>query len=322
MRQVVKLLAILFSLLIVNSCSTTGQFREIRAKAIEGDPVYQYNLGVLYDTGDGVSQDYGEAVKWYRKAIEQGYSNAQNNLGVLYENGQGVPQDYVQAVELYRKAAENDNATAQNNLGLMYRHGKGVTQDYGEAARWFKKAAEQGHTKAQDNLIVIRKIEVYRTAVSKRDDQIKKIERYEIGKTTLSQFIDDGWNSSDPYNGRWGIVGYSIKRNENYKPKTSIELPKFDEAKIILSYSPYIVYEGQILGIYQRNINTFVSAIKGQNTVVYDRVDPPQISPIPITREELNRMGGIPKGESGFSEYFVFIFRNDILYRRIIEKAK
>ena len=45
----------------------------------------QYNLGVMYDNGEGVPQDYKEAVKWYRLAAEQGNANAQTNLGNMYE---------------------------------------------------------------------------------------------------------------------------------------------------------------------------------------------------------------------------------------------
>ena len=45
----------------------------------------QYNLGVMYDNGDGVPQDYKEAVKWYRLAAEQGDASAQYNLGLMYE---------------------------------------------------------------------------------------------------------------------------------------------------------------------------------------------------------------------------------------------
>ena len=55
------------------------------------------NLGVMYDNGKGVPQDYQEAVRWYRLAAEQGDDYAQSNLGVMYATGKGVPQDYVQA---------------------------------------------------------------------------------------------------------------------------------------------------------------------------------------------------------------------------------
>jgi TPR repeat protein len=55
-------------------------------------------------------------------------------------------------VRWFRKAAEQGHTDAQNNLGGMYAEGRGVPQDDAEAVRWFRKAAEQGHTDAQKNL--------------------------------------------------------------------------------------------------------------------------------------------------------------------------
>ena len=106
----------------------------------------------MYYHGAGVPQDYAEAVKWYRKAGEQGYAGAQYNLGFMYAKGKGVPQDYAEAGKWYRKAAAQGLAEAQNNLGIMYAKGKGVPQDYHEAAKWYRKAAEQGLAEAQNNL--------------------------------------------------------------------------------------------------------------------------------------------------------------------------
>ena len=60
----------------------------------------------MYRNGEGVPQDYAEAVKWYRLAAEQGDADAQYNLGLMYDNGNGVPQDYKEAVKWYRLAAE------------------------------------------------------------------------------------------------------------------------------------------------------------------------------------------------------------------------
>jgi hypothetical protein len=63
-------------------------------------------------------QDNAEAIKWYRRAAEQGYSNAQYTLGIMYVNGLGVPQDYVQAHLWFNRAVrsaanpeERDRAT-------------------------------------------------------------------------------------------------------------------------------------------------------------------------------------------------------------------
>jgi len=91
-------------------------------------------------------------VKWYHAAAEQGESNAQFNLGVFYETGQVVPQDYEEAVKWYKKAAEQECAPAQCNLGLCYETGRGVKQDVRQAVRWFCRAARQGDKTAQHNL--------------------------------------------------------------------------------------------------------------------------------------------------------------------------
>jgi TPR repeat protein len=75
-------------------------------------------------------------VKWYRLAAAQGDADAQNNLGVMSANGQGVLQDYAEAMKWCSLAAVQGNARAQLNLGNMYDNGRGVPQDYAEAVKW------------------------------------------------------------------------------------------------------------------------------------------------------------------------------------------
>ena len=114
--------------------------------------VEQYNLGVLYDEGRDVKQDYSKAAYWYGKAAEQGYASAQFNLGTLYYNGQGVVQDYSKAVHWFEKAAEQRDIKAQYILGTLYDKGQGVEQDFTKAVYWFEKAAKQGNVAAQFSL--------------------------------------------------------------------------------------------------------------------------------------------------------------------------
>jgi uncharacterized protein len=64
-----------------------------------------------------VPQDYGEAVKWFRKAADQGNPFAQIKLAEMYSDGRGVPQDYGEAVKWFRKAADQGNADAQMASG-------------------------------------------------------------------------------------------------------------------------------------------------------------------------------------------------------------
>lgn len=108
---------------------------------VNGNAAYsRSNLRSLLDRGLGFAEDYQEALKWFRKAVQQQDKDAQNNLGVMYEHGSGVAQDYEEAVSWYRKAAEQGNTYAQSHLGAMYREGKGVLQDKLLAHMWFSVA--------------------------------------------------------------------------------------------------------------------------------------------------------------------------------------
>ena len=123
-----------------------------RLAAEQGNAYAQTALGVMSYAGDGVPQDATEAVKWFRLAAEQGDADAQTMVGAMYANGDGVLQDYAEAVKWYRLAAEQGIAFAQYNLGLMYERGRGVPQDATEAVRWHRLAAEQGNVEAQASI--------------------------------------------------------------------------------------------------------------------------------------------------------------------------
>lgn len=112
----------------------------------------QNDLGNKYFYGKGVTKDYIEAIKWYRKAAYLGNKYAYYNLGNIYQNGFGVTKDYSEAIKWYRRAASQNHMAAQYNLGRMYENGFGVTKDYGKAIKWYQKAANQGLMYAQYNL--------------------------------------------------------------------------------------------------------------------------------------------------------------------------
>ena len=93
------------------------------------------SLGYMYVTGRGVPQDYGEAVRWYRDAAEQGHVGAQTYAGWMYEAGQGVSQDHIEAAFWYQKAADQGDAYAQFSLGCMFENGDGVPHDDAKAVQ-------------------------------------------------------------------------------------------------------------------------------------------------------------------------------------------
>jgi TPR repeat protein len=60
---------------------------------------------------------HAEALRWYRRAAEQGNYSVHNNLGCMYECGHGVQQhDDVKVLEMYRKAAKLGYAGAKSTV--------------------------------------------------------------------------------------------------------------------------------------------------------------------------------------------------------------
>jgi hypothetical protein len=100
---------------IPGSHSTTA-LDELQAKAAAGDPEAQYELGVRYSTGKGVSLDREKALEWYTASAEQGYPKAAHELARHYKGLTGGPQDLEKAYAYTRKAAEHGHVPAQVDL--------------------------------------------------------------------------------------------------------------------------------------------------------------------------------------------------------------
>jgi TPR repeat protein len=90
------------------------ELRLLRPLAEQGNAEAQTALGLMYDAGHGVPQDYIEAVKWYRCAANQGFTDAQDSLARMYFNGWGVPKDYVQAHMWANLAASSFSGVGSN----------------------------------------------------------------------------------------------------------------------------------------------------------------------------------------------------------------
>ena len=140
-------------------------FGEAKVKAEKGDAESQARLGALYQFGKGVSTNYDEAAKWFRKAAEQDNFLGQWSLAQCYEEGKGVAKDSASAsewrkkaldnpqlIELIRGEAERGNMAQQAYLGLCYQIGRAVPRNLEESVRWYRKAADQGHPDSQASL--------------------------------------------------------------------------------------------------------------------------------------------------------------------------
>jgi TPR repeat protein len=95
----------------------------------------QINLGMMFESGQGVPQDFKEAIRWYRLAADQRHIKAQGKLNSLLKK----------------------SAKAQINfgLGMRFESGEGVPQDFGEAIRRYQLAADLGLIKAQEKLSLL-----------------------------------------------------------------------------------------------------------------------------------------------------------------------
>lgn len=120
-----------------------------RVSAEQGDAEAQAKLGYIFFHGQGVPQDYAEAIRWYSKAADQGNARGEDGLAFMYLQGHGVTQDRAEARNWYRKAADQGYAKSQYNLGNMYFYGEGMPQNRAEADRWYQKAADQGDAYAR-----------------------------------------------------------------------------------------------------------------------------------------------------------------------------
>jgi len=131
-----------------NLCETSKTSQaspNVKATSIT-DAQAQNDLGLKYAKGEGVTQDYAAAAKWFQLAAAQGFADGQDNLGVIYQYGFGVPKDYVAAVKWFRLAASQGQANAQNNLGIMFEHGQGVPSNRVTAYALYSVAASNDNS--------------------------------------------------------------------------------------------------------------------------------------------------------------------------------
>ena len=88
--------------------------------AEQGNAEAQYRLGLMYDMGEDVNQDYSKAFEWYEKSANQGLASSQSKLGSMYRYGKGVEVNHAKASEWYWKAYEQGNEEAHYQLGTIY----------------------------------------------------------------------------------------------------------------------------------------------------------------------------------------------------------
>ncbi len=142
--------------------------------ANDGDPLAQFKLAECYTTGNGVSVDYQDAVKWYEKASEQGNIAAKYQLSKCYENGiGGLENDFTTSFFLLQDAVAGENAFAQNHLAKWTLETAAREEDKESAFQLFEKAASSGCNDAKYNLATC-----YRDGIGVKEDTKKALKLF------------------------------------------------------------------------------------------------------------------------------------------------
>ncbi|MEN9908859.1 MAG: hypothetical protein RLZZ540_2008 [Bacteroidota bacterium] len=142
--------------------------------------------GRILMTGEGVAQNYRQAVTVFKEGTEKGNAYCNYALGYLYYKGFGAAQDYALAIEHFEIAAQKKQPWAMYMLGLCYRNGYGVTIDLEKAKFWLNKSASIGVKPSQMELADPEAENEYPNqskTVSKPIDEIISVTETDVPKT-------------------------------------------------------------------------------------------------------------------------------------------
>jgi uncharacterized protein len=117
--------------------------------AEKGSARAQYLLWIAYTQGAGVSTDTQKASAWLKRSAEQSFPEAQLELGRMNAFGSGVPQNDEMACKLLRAAAQQGNAQAKNLLWTLLQRQRVESWTDQEEREWIRAAAEMGNPEAQ-----------------------------------------------------------------------------------------------------------------------------------------------------------------------------
>lgn len=150
------LIVIATALLMTPSRAEVSQFSKNHQAAELGNAEAQLKLGLAYEKGDGIPQDYAKAAAWYRRAACQGNTDAQMKISEAYYFGRGVPQDFMLAgwwnIQFAKKHSAVAEAKQREREARAAQGDAEAQQQLRNASAKFMKvigAAENGDAEAQ-----------------------------------------------------------------------------------------------------------------------------------------------------------------------------
>ena len=148
--------------------SSAEQIAALQDAAVAGDPMAQWQLGLMYESGEGVTQDKAKAFGYFAQIADQHADTAPRGveadivahsfvkMGEYYKDGlpeAGIPKDEDYSIKLLMHAASYfGDADAQYRVGEMYLDKDQLGDNPIQSARWLSLAAKKGHAPAQAKL--------------------------------------------------------------------------------------------------------------------------------------------------------------------------
>ena len=100
--------------------------------------------------------DYNKALQYFLKAAEKGLADAMYQVGSIYQNGQGVEKDMKKAFHWYERGANLGDAACQSVFGSSFYIGVGnYPKNFQLAVEWWEKAFLQGNDFAAESLAML-----------------------------------------------------------------------------------------------------------------------------------------------------------------------
>ena len=133
-----------------------------------GQPMALWQLGLMYESGEGVEQDRGKAFAYFSQIANEHADAAPRSVeadivaqsfvkvGEYYREGlpeAGIPKDQEYSNRLMMHAASYfGDADAQYRVGKIYLEDEALGASSLQSARWLSLAARKGHAAAQAQL--------------------------------------------------------------------------------------------------------------------------------------------------------------------------
>ena len=162
--------------------SKSAQARFAQARA-------QFLVGIRYETGDGVKENYSEALRLFKLAGNNGDEFAQNKLGMVYYQGKDVVENFAKSASWYEKSAKQGNPWAQAGLSGLYIIGQGVEIDFVKAYAWGLLAKAKGENVANWDILLTKVTTSQVNEAQALAQKYQQLEKWEMKTFNIDRLV-------------------------------------------------------------------------------------------------------------------------------------